>query len=289
MPYEAAITRKSGDSAQKERCFYMIMTLRSSRMRPFLAAVMAFFLTVPFAWMRPAAVSATKNTGTAGTVFQAAVQELNLLFPEHKSVQEARLLTGITLRRQAESLERSRREQLAAAREAQEETARIYEERRQAAAEAARREAERLAEEARLEKERQEAAARRQAVIACSEEDYEVLKRIVQAEAGGCDMEGKILVANVVMNRVQSGKFPDTVTEVVYQKSQFSPVGNGSINRCSVTAETTEAVDRALAGEDYSRGALYFMNRRASYSGNVRWFDNHLTYLFSHGGHEFFR
>ena len=122
-----------------------------------------------------------------------------------------------------------------------------------------------------------------------TESDYNVLLRIVQAEAGGCDMKGKILVANVILNRVESDEFPDTITAVVYEKRQFSPVSNGSINRCKVEEETVEAVDRALAGEDYSEGALYFMNRRASSGSNVRWFDTHLDYLFQHGGHEFFK
>lgn len=122
-----------------------------------------------------------------------------------------------------------------------------------------------------------------------TESDYNVLLRIVQAEAGGCDMKGKILVANVILNRVESDEFPDTITDVVYEKRQFSPVSNGSINRCKVEEETVEAVDRALAGEDYSEGALFFMNRRASSGSNVRWFDTHLDYLFQHGGHEFFK
>ena len=122
-----------------------------------------------------------------------------------------------------------------------------------------------------------------------TESDYNVLLRIVQAEAGGCDMKGKILVANVILNRVESDEFPDTITDVVYEKRQFSPVSNGSINRCKVEEETVEAVDRALAGEDYSVGALFFMNRRASSGSNVRWFDTHLDYLFQHGGHEFFK
>lgn len=119
--------------------------------------------------------------------------------------------------------------------------------------------------------------------------DYHILQRIVQAEAGNCDLTGRILVANVVMNRVQSGQFPNTVKDVVYQKSQFSPVSNGSIDRCTVSPQTREAVDRALAGEDYSKGALYFMNRAAAQKGAANWFDRKLTYLFQHGGHEFYK
>ncbi len=154
-------------------------------------------------------------------------------------------------------------------------------------------EAERLAEKARqLEQERQrkeEEAGPAAAAVPMSREDYQVLLRIVQAEAGICDEKGKILVANVIFNRVRSDEFPDTVTKVVYQKSQFSPVADGSINTCRVTQETVDCVDRAIRGEDYSQGALYFMNRRGASSGNARWFDSHLTYLFSHERHEFFR
>ena len=144
---------------------------------------------------------------------------------------------------------------------------------------------ERQEEEARKKAEEERRAARR---IKYTDEDYQVLLRIVQAEAGICDPKGKILVADVIINRVLSGKFPDSVKAVVYQPSQFQPVSNGTINTVKVTAETIECVDRALAGEDYSNGALYFMNRRASGSA-ASWFDRRLTYLFAHDGHEFFR
>ena len=144
---------------------------------------------------------------------------------------------------------------------------------------------ERQDEEARKKAEEERRAARR---IKYTDEDYQVLLRIVQAEAGICDPKGKILVADVIINRVLSGKFPDSVKAVVYQPSQFQPVSNGTINTVKVTAETIECVDRALAGEDYSNGALYFMNRRASGSA-ASWFDRRLTYLFAHDGHEFFR
>lgn len=136
----------------------------------------------------------------------------------------------------------------------------------------------------------QEAAATQTiAAIQYTAQDYEVLTRIVQAESGGCDMKGRILIANVVFNRVRSDEFPDTITEVVYQKSQFSPVSDGSLKKCKVTTETIEAVERALAGEDYSQGALYFMNRKLSSSRNVSWFDRNLTYLFQYDRHEFFK
>ena len=146
-------------------------------------------------------------------------------------------------------------------------------------------EARKAAEEAAKKAEEEKAVH----AMSVSQDDYQVLLRIVQAEAGICDDRGKILVANVILNRVKSGQFPDTVKGVVYAPSQFSPVSNGSINSVKVTDDTRQCVDRALAGEDYSNGALYFMYRGGSRRGAVSWFDSHLTYLFQHGNHEFFK
>lgn len=125
-----------------------------------------------------------------------------------------------------------------------------------------------------------------------SREDLEALLRIVEAEAGGEDIEGKLLVANVVLNRVNCEDFPDTVLEVVFQQnngvSQFSPVRNGRYWSVEISDETVEAVRRALEGEDISQGALYFAARKYAQSDKMKWFDENLTFLFAHGGHEFF-
>lgn len=122
--------------------------------------------------------------------------------------------------------------------------------------------------------------------------DYEALLKIVQAEAGNEDMEGKMLVAGVVMNRVASAAFPDSVTEVVMQKEkgvyQFSPVGNGTYQNTTASEETIEAVERVLKGEDITQGALYFAARKSADPEKMRWFDRALTRLFAHGNHEFF-
>lgn len=125
------------------------------------------------------------------------------------------------------------------------------------------------------------------------EEEREILERIVEAEAGNQDAEGKLLVANVILNRVESDKFPDTVKEVVLQENngacQFSPVSSGRIWKVKVSQETSEAVERALEGEDLSDGALYFAARKHADGEKMKWFDTKLMYLFEHGGHEFFR
>ena len=79
-----------------------------------------------------------------------------------------------------------------------------------------------------------------------SEEDYEILLRIVEAEAGCEDIKGKMLVAGVIMNRVESSLFPDTVKEVVFQRengvAQFSPISDGRYETVRVSEETREAV-----------------------------------------------
>ena len=128
--------------------------------------------------------------------------------------------------------------------------------------------------------------------IYLDKESIEILCRIVEAEAGTEDEKGRILVANVGMNRVESSRFPDTVKGVVFQKSgglyQFSPVANGRYYRVTVSEETRKAVEKVLRGKDESQGALYFVNRYAANTEYMNWFDRRCTSLFSYGRHEFF-
>ena len=125
-----------------------------------------------------------------------------------------------------------------------------------------------------------------------SDKDYEALLRIVEAEAGGEDQNGKLLVANVVLNRVNNSQFPDTVWDVVMQKeqgvAQFSPTVDGRYQRVSISEDTIEAVERALYGEDISQGALYFCARDKADTDKLQWFDRKLTKLFAYGNHQFF-
>lgn len=116
-----------------------------------------------------------------------------------------------------------------------------------------------------------------------------ILERIVEAEAGDQDVAGRQMVANVILNRLQSSKFPDTVRGVVFAHRQFSPVSNGSYYRVTVSDTTKRAVEKALKEKDNTKGALYFMYRAGSDAGNISWFDRDLTRLFEYGCHEFFR
>lgn len=126
-----------------------------------------------------------------------------------------------------------------------------------------------------------------------STDELEVLQRIVEAEATGEDIYGKILVANVVINRVNDKQFPDTISEVVFQKNggtyQFSPTRDGRYWSVSISKSTKEAVSRALSGEDYSQGALYFFARKLTSQNKAQWFDESLHRLFRYGCHEFYK
>ncbi len=137
--------------------------------------------------------------------------------------------------------------------------------------------------------ENRETAAVFGSVITVTGEEYESLQRIVEAEAGNQDDIGRILVANVVLNRVKSDVYPDTILENIFRHSgevyQFQPVKNGTYYSVTVSEKTKECVDRALAGEDYSQGALYFTRKTSESS----WFNTSLTLLFIHGAHYFYK
>ena len=116
-----------------------------------------------------------------------------------------------------------------------------------------------------------------------------ILERIVEAESGDQTIKGRQMVANVILNRMKSEKFPNSVREIVFAGRQFSPVSNGSYYRVKVSSQTKKAVEKALKEKDNTNGALYFMYRAGSDSSNVSWFDRELTKICEYGWHEFFR
>ena len=112
--------------------------------------------------------------------------------------------------------------------------------------------------------------------------DYVALCKIVQAEAGSEPVQGKIAVANVIMNRINNPSFPSTVEDVIRQPGQFGPVRNGSYALAVPSVETMDAVNAALSGIDYSGGALYFKRSSSSKWGSrniVNRVGNHAFYV----------
>lgn len=124
--------------------------------------------------------------------------------------------------------------------------------------------------------------------LSVSKKEYEILLRIVEAETTGGDVTSKLMVANVVLNRVKHPKFPNTIEKVVFQKNQFSPTIDGRYYSVSITKETKEGVKRVLDGEDQSQGALFFSARDKADPDCMKWFDQNLKRLFEYGGHEYF-
>ena len=99
------------------------------------------------------------------------------------------------------------------------------------------------------------------AIIANASE-YEVLAAMIWCESGNQSYECNLAVASVIMNRVRSGKFPNSVKEVVFAYGQFPPATGGSLENCLKYGKTTEncykAAQAAMNGEDNTDGCLYF-------------------------------
>ena len=118
-----------------------------------------------------------------------------------------------------------------------------------------------------------QAPAAAQTNTAVSASDRELLAAIIYCEAGNQSHTGKVAVGNVVMNRVNSAKFPNSISSVVYQRGQFSPAGSGWLNRVlkrgTVPADCYAAADEALAGSKPVGGSVFFMRRELHSSGTI--------------------
>lgn len=128
-----------------------------------------------------------------------------------------------------------------------------------------------------------------------NENNEYLLARIIASEYRSQDEEDldkKVAVGLVVLNRVLSEKFPNTVEGVIFQRNQFQPTFDGSWEKNLPTEFDMKAAK--LAFEDYQlteglNEALFFMNPEISSSKNVSWFRNNLTYVGSLGAHEFYK
>ena len=196
---------------------------------------------------------------------------------EIEEVQAAEEAARIEAEAQAKADEEAARIEAEAQAKAAEEAARIEAEAQAKAAEEAARlaaeaQAKAAAEEAaRIEAEAQQAALAAQ-TAAVSAEELKLLANIIYCEAGSESYVGKVAVGNVIMNRVKSASQPNTITEVVYAKGQFSPVRNGSLQRAlssdKADAACYQAAIEALAGAQPVGGKLFF-RRNNGRSGQV--------------------
>ena len=99
-----------------------------------------------------------------------------------------------------------------------------------------------------------------------SEADIELIALVTMAEAEGESEEGKRLVIDTILNRVDSEHFPDTVRGVIYQKNQFSSVWGDRINRCYIRDDIVQLVREELVSR-YNSDVIFFRTQRYSSYG----------------------
>ena len=113
------------------------------------------------------------------------------------------------------------------------------------------------------------------------------LSRIIYAESGAEPFLGKIAVGNVVLNRVASAQFPDSIYGVIFDKKygvQFSPVANGSIYK-TPNSDSVIAAKICLEGYSVNNKVLYFMNPKLATNN---WISQNRKYAFKIGTHYFY-
>jgi len=113
------------------------------------------------------------------------------------------------------------------------------------------------------------------------------MARIIHAESSGEPFNGKIAVGNVVLNRVRSPQYPNTIYGVIFDRkhgTQFSPVSFGTIYN-TPSAESVIAAKICLEGYTLSEDALFFMNPRLA---TTSWIAQNRPYLFTIGNHLFY-
>lgn len=87
----------------------------------------------------------------------------------------------------------------------------------------------------------------------------ELLARLVYAESRGEPYEGQVAIAAVVLNRVASSEFPNSVREVIFAPNAFSPVNGDQLSH-KTNESARKAVQEAVNGKDPTNGSLYFFN-----------------------------
>ena len=105
------------------------------------------------------------------------------------------------------------------------------------------------------------AAQAQQTAASVSQGDLDLMAAIIECEAGGEPYEGKIGVGAVVMNRVRSSQFPNTISEVIYQSGQFSPVASGKLASVLSRGARQDCYDAArdvFAGANTVGDCLFF-------------------------------
>lgn len=123
-----------------------------------------------------------------------------------------------------------------------------------------------------------------QSSVSNSGDMVDLLARLINGEARGEPYKGQVAVGAVVMNRVKSSEFPDTISGVIYQKGQFSCVTDGQFDK-AIDEESTvyKAAREALNGADPTNGCIFFYNPKTTKS---KWLYTRTTVI-TIGSHRF--
>lgn len=246
-------------------------------------------------WISMAMVATTVTVMTLGINTQAAEHQTEMMYANNHmeiasfaqflqdsenvsnntskdEAQETVLLTG-------EELDKKIAEQQQAEKEAEEKALREKKEAEEKAQreleEAKKKEEERIAaEQAAAQKQAEEEAAAAAAQV--QEADKELLASIIFCEAGNQPYEGQVAVGAVIMNRVKSAVYPNSISEVVYQTGQFGPAMTGWLDSVRSSGGYTEsamqaAID-ALAGSNPIGDCLYFDQGGVGYQLGAHYF-----------------
>lgn len=120
-----------------------------------------------------------------------------------------------------------------------------------------------------------------------TDEEFNLICRVVQAEIGNGTFDQKCNVASVIVNRYYSKDFSNNWKDILFQKYdgvyQFSSIGNGAYKKVDVDKSTIEAIEYAFTIGDTTNGATYF------HSGKSKWHENNLHFIFDDGKHKFYK
>lgn len=114
-----------------------------------------------------------------------------------------------------------------------------------------------------------------------TKEEIELIELTVQHEVGNFSKDYKKLIAAIIRNRLESDSFPNTISEVILAKGQFS---NGDYVGVNVDIETQEAVEEVFSMEESPHLATYYYNPELSSYSSIYWFEysGDIEYLFSY-------
>lgn len=124
--------------------------------------------------------------------------------------------------------------------------------------------------------------------VNCTDEEFDMLCYVLQGEVGGCSEASKIAVANVILNRVKSSRFPNTIAGVLTANNQFTAISGYYNNTTPPTQNTIDCARRALNGEDNTNGAIFYYAPRYCGGSTAAWFES-LQFCMELDGQRFFK